>query len=40
MTEGVDASEIDALASGLQQMKENVIRQRRTAAAAVELVDA
>jgi hypothetical protein len=40
MTEGVDPAEIDALASGLQRMKENVSRQRRTAAAPVELVDA
>jgi MarR family transcriptional regulator, transcriptional regulator for hemolysin len=40
MTDGIDATEIDALASGLQRMKENVSRQRRTAAAAVELVDA
>ena len=40
MTEGVDPAEIDALASGLQRMKENVSRQRRTAAASVELVDA
>jgi len=41
MTEGVDAAEIDALASGLQRMKENVSRLRRTAAAASEeLVDA
>ena len=40
MTEGVDAAEIDALASGLLRMKENVSRQRRTAAAGVELADA
>jgi DNA-binding MarR family transcriptional regulator len=40
MTEGVTPAEIDALASGLQRMKENVSRQRRTAAASVELVDA
>jgi MarR family transcriptional regulator, transcriptional regulator for hemolysin len=40
MTEGVDPAEIDALANGLQRMKENVSRQRRTAAAGVELIDA
>jgi MarR family transcriptional regulator, transcriptional regulator for hemolysin len=40
MTEGVDPAEIDALASGLQRMKENVSRQRRAATAPVELVDA
>jgi DNA-binding MarR family transcriptional regulator len=40
MTEGIAPAEIDALASGLQRMKENVSRQRRTAAAGVELVDA
>ena len=41
MTDGVAPAEIDALASGLQRMKENVSRQRRTAAAASEeLVDA
>ena len=40
MTEGVDPAELEALASALSRMKENVSRQRRTAAAAVELVDA
>ncbi len=40
MTAGVDRRVIDAMASGLRQMKENVTRQRRTAAAAGELVDA
>ena len=40
MTEGIGSSEIDTLASGLERMKKNVSRQRRTAAATVELVDA
>lgn len=40
MTEGIDPSVIDAMASGLRQMKENVTRKRRTAAAAGELVNA
>jgi MarR family transcriptional regulator for hemolysin len=41
MTEGIDPDEIDALASALPRMKENVSRQRRTAAAASEeLADA
>src|ERR1700722_4902347 len=40
MTEGVDPAELEALASALSRMKENVSRQRRTAAAAGELVDA
>ncbi len=40
MTEGIDPPVIDAMACGLQQMKQNVTRQRRTAAAAGELVDA
>ena len=40
MTEGIDPSALEALATGLQRMKENVSRQRRTAAASVELVNA
>jgi MarR family transcriptional regulator for hemolysin len=40
MTESIDPDEIDALASALSRMKENVSRQRRTAAASVELIDA
>jgi len=40
MTEGIDAAELDAMASALLQMKENVSRQRRTAAATVELENA
>ena len=40
MTEGIDPAELDAMASGLLQMKENVGRKRRTAAAPVEFVDA
>jgi MarR family transcriptional regulator for hemolysin len=40
MTEGVDPAELEALTSALSRMKENVSRQRRTAAATVELVDA
>lgn len=40
MTEGIAPSVIDAMASGLRQMKENVTRQRRSTAAAGELVNA
>lgn len=40
MTEALTPPVIDAMASGLRQMKENVTRQRRNAAAAEELVDA
>ena len=40
MTEGIDPAALEALASALQRMKENVSRQRRTAAASVELVNA
>jgi DNA-binding MarR family transcriptional regulator len=40
MTDGIAPADIDAMASGLQRMKENVSRQRRTAAAATELVNA
>jgi DNA-binding MarR family transcriptional regulator len=39
MTQGLSPAVIDAMATGLQQMKDNVTRQRRTAAAG-ELVDA
>jgi len=39
MTRGLSPAVIDAKATGLQQMKDNVTRQRRTAAAR-ELVDA
>jgi hypothetical protein len=40
MTESIDPAELDAMASALLQMKENVGRQRRTAAATVELENA
>ena len=40
MTEGIGPDEIETLASALSRMKENVSRQRRTAAASVELIDA
>lgn len=40
MTAGIEPAVIDAMAGGLQQMKENVTQQRRTTAAAGELVDA
>jgi MarR family transcriptional regulator, transcriptional regulator for hemolysin len=40
MTEGLDPAALDALASGLDRMKDNVSRQRRSAAAAKEFVDA
>jgi DNA-binding MarR family transcriptional regulator len=40
MTEGIAREVVDAMAAGLQQMKDNVTRQRRTAAAAAELIDA
>jgi len=40
MTDGLDPAALDAMADGLQRMKQNVSRQRRSAAAAKELVDA
>jgi DNA-binding MarR family transcriptional regulator len=40
MTEGLDAAALAAMAGGLRRMKDNVSRQRRSAAAAKELVDA
>ena len=40
MTEGVAPEVIDAMASGLQQMKNNVTQRRRAAAAEAELIDA
>ncbi len=40
MTEGIAPGVVAAMASGLQQMKDNVTRRRRAAAVATELIDA
>ncbi len=40
MTDGLDPAALDAMASALDRMKDNVSRQRQSAAAAKELVDA